>query len=119
MPHYKYSSLAGRLLPSQTHLQPLHPTSLLPVDKADPPKMIWDSIKTKTLKTAPLSAASFSTLDPKLLAKYKKFQANVEKPVFLMGGPPDKILFGATCAIVVVGVAQCFKLFYDMANPKK
>ncbi|XP_003426168.1 uncharacterized protein LOC100115623 isoform X2 [Nasonia vitripennis] len=90
-----------------------------PLNKLNPPNMIWDSIKTKTLKTTSTSSAAFSTLDPKLIAKYKKFQANLEKPVYLMGGTPDKILFGITCVLVAAGVIKSLKLCYDMANPKK
>ncbi len=118
MPCDQFKSFTGRLKES-SQLQPLYPISTNPLNKLNPPKMIWDSIKTKPLKTTSTSSAAFSTLDPKLIAKYKKFQTNLEKPVYLMGGTPDKILFGITCALVAAGVIQSLKLFYDMASPKK
>ncbi|XP_058810183.1 uncharacterized protein LOC131675272 [Phymastichus coffea] len=118
MPFYQFNSSTGRLKKS-AYLQPLYPTSTHPLNKKELLEMIWDSIKTKPLRTISPSSMGFSTLNPKMLAKYKKFQVNVEKPVYLMGGSPDKILFTTTCILVVAGVAQCLKLFYDMANPKK
>lgn len=47
------------------------------------------------------------------------FQAPNHIPIHLKGGPVDKVLFGATVVLCVVGLGGCFQFFYEMAFPPK
>ncbi|XP_077276275.1 uncharacterized protein LOC143905041 isoform X1 [Temnothorax americanus] len=107
MPFYQFNSFTGRLKPS-TNLQPLYPISPLPLQKSEP-VVIYDSIKTKPVTATPKASYCTDkppTLDPKLWAKYKHFQAALDKPVYLAGGKKDKILFAFTVAYVGVCTLQ-------------
>ncbi|XP_058818697.1 uncharacterized protein LOC131681732 [Topomyia yanbarensis] len=42
------------------------------------------------------------------------FQAKSSLPVFLKGGPADRILFLSTCALCGVGILGCLKFIYQM-----
>ncbi|XP_050449998.1 uncharacterized protein LOC126850751 isoform X1 [Cataglyphis hispanica] len=100
MPFYQYNSFTGRIKPS-TSFQPLYPLSPIPLQRTEPPVIIYDTIKTKPVSVTPKSGYCTDkppTLDPKMWAKYKHFQAVIDKPVYLAGGKKDKILFGVTVA---------------------
>ncbi|XP_052893975.1 cytochrome c oxidase subunit 7A1, mitochondrial [Anopheles moucheti] len=58
-------------------------------------------------------------LPESLRKKMITFQAKNELPVFLKGGPADKILFGVTASLCVVGVLGIFKMVYDLGFAKK
>ncbi|CAL1677910.1 unnamed protein product [Lasius platythorax] len=101
MPFYQFNSFTGRLKPS-ANFQPLYPLRSEPV-------MIYDTIKTKPLTVTPKSGYCTDkppTLDPKMWAKYKHFQAALDKPVYLAGGRKDKILFGITVAYLGICTLQ-------------
>ena len=118
MPIYQFNSFSNRLGESN-HLQPLYPLSTNPLSKSEPPKMIYDSIKTKPARISPpVASAQMSTLHPKMLKKYKFYQKNLETPVYLIRGTPDKILFGITCAGVAAGVVYGMGVLYSMAFKK-
>ncbi|KAF7992785.1 hypothetical protein HCN44_005129 [Aphidius gifuensis] len=105
MPSHQFDKFTGRLKNS-TNFQPLSPIAPVPLQQAEPPKMIWDSIKTKpaTILSGP-QAANMSTCCPRVLANQKKFQPPnyMEKEVWKMGGRKDKVLFGITCALMLYG----------------
>ncbi|XP_012222344.1 uncharacterized protein COX7AL2 [Linepithema humile] len=101
MPFYKYNSFTGSIKPS-TNFQPLYPISPRSLQKSEP-VIIYDTIKTKPLTITPKSGYCTDkprTLDPKLWAKFKHYQAIIDKPVYLAGGKKDKLLFGFTVAYV-------------------
>ncbi|XP_032665964.1 uncharacterized protein LOC116841748 isoform X2 [Odontomachus brunneus] len=103
MPFYQFNSFTGSLKPS-TNFQPFFPIKTERV-------MIYDTVKTKpavVTSTAGYCTNKPRTLDPKMWAKYKHFQANLDKPVYLMGGKKDKILFGFTVAYVGLCTMQSF-----------
>ncbi|XP_011637489.1 uncharacterized protein LOC105427460 isoform X1 [Pogonomyrmex barbatus] len=104
MPFYQFNSFTGRLKPS-TNFQPLYPISPLPLQKAEP-VIIYDSAKTKPMTSKNYCTDKPKTLDPKMWAKYKHFQAALDKPVYLAGGKKDKLLFGFTVAYLAVCSAQ-------------
>ncbi|XP_064540851.1 cytochrome c oxidase subunit 7A1, mitochondrial [Drosophila montana] len=54
-----------------------------------------------------------------LASKMKTFQAHNDLPVFLKGGPPDKILFGITAALCGVGLVSIVHMIYTMGFSKK
>ncbi|KAK0089654.1 hypothetical protein PV325_006077 [Microctonus aethiopoides] len=108
MPSYEFNQFTGRLKNS-LHIQPLYPIKPVPLPKTESPKMIWDTIKTKAVKTDVQQTSGYSTISPKVLAKMKHFQADMTKPVFLMGGTPDKILFGVTIALGVICTIETFR----------
>ncbi|XP_011314739.1 uncharacterized protein [Fopius arisanus] len=104
MPFYQFNQFTGRLKNS-TNLQPLYPISPNPLQTADQPTMIWDSVKTQAAKVnspAAGSGGNVSSLPPQVVAKMKKFQTLGWRgtPVYLMGGSPDKILLGLTIAVM-------------------
>ncbi|XP_063990293.1 uncharacterized protein LOC135169326 isoform X2 [Diachasmimorpha longicaudata] len=101
-----------------------------PLPSGDPPKMIWDSIKTQVAKvdapargtaTSASGTVKQSTLPPRLIAKMKKFQQPGWRttPVFLMGGTPDKIFFGATVTLIAVGFVGCIDFVARSLSPNK
>lgn len=47
------------------------------------------------------------------------FQAKNGLPVFLKGGPMDRVLFGTTVVLCGIGLATMGKLFYDLGWKKK
>ncbi|XP_037927790.1 cytochrome c oxidase subunit 7A1, mitochondrial [Teleopsis dalmanni] len=49
----------------------------------------------------------------------KKFQAKNDLPVFLKGGPADKILFGITIACCGLGLMGIVQMAYQMGFKKK
>ncbi|XP_070149892.1 uncharacterized protein [Polyergus mexicanus] len=102
MPFYQYNSFTGRIKPS-TNFQPFYPL------RTEPPVIIYDNIKTKPVSITPKSGYCTdkpATLDPKMWAKYKHFQAAIDKPVYLAGGKKDKILFGFTVAYIGICTLQ-------------
>ncbi|GAB1863251.1 Cytochrome c oxidase subunit 7A-related protein, mitochondrial [Camponotus japonicus] len=108
MPFYQYNSFTGRIKPS-ANFQPLYPLSPVPLQRTEPPVMIYDTIKTKPVTVTPKSGYSTdkpTSLDPKLYQKFKLFQANMDNPVYLAGGKKDKILFGITVAYIGICTVQ-------------
>ncbi|XP_012535270.1 uncharacterized protein LOC105836052 [Monomorium pharaonis] len=107
MPFFQFNSFTGRLKPS-TSFQPLYPISPRSLPEGQP-VMIYDTIKTKPVRVTPKASYCTdkpSTLDPKLWAKFKHFQAALDKPVYLAGGKKDKMLFAFTVAYVGVCTLQ-------------
>jgi hypothetical protein len=47
------------------------------------------------------------------------FQKKDGVPVYLKGGPLDKVLFGITVALCVIGTAASIQTLYVMSYPKK
>ncbi|KAK4303947.1 hypothetical protein Pmani_024073 [Petrolisthes manimaculis] len=64
-------------------------------------------------------AGRMSSVPEALLQKMKIFQKQNNVPIHLKGGPVDKVLFGSTLILCAVGVAGCFRFFYEMSFPKK
>jgi hypothetical protein len=47
------------------------------------------------------------------------FQRIDDLPIHIKGGPIDKVLFGVTMALCVVGIAYSLQTLYVMSVPKK
>ncbi|XP_014468312.1 PREDICTED: uncharacterized protein LOC106741134 isoform X2 [Dinoponera quadriceps] len=107
MSFHKFNPFTGRLKPA-TNFQPFYPLKTEQM-------MIYDTIKTKpatiTAK-ADYCTDKPRTLDPKMWAKYKHFQSDLKKPVYLMGGRKDKVLFGITVALIAVSTAQSLYIVF-------
>ncbi|KAL9923837.1 cytochrome c oxidase subunit 7A-like 2 isoform 2-T2 [Glossina fuscipes fuscipes] len=58
-------------------------------------------------------------LPENLAKKMQTFQANNNLPVFLKGGPADKMLYGITMGLCGVGLLGIVKLLYDLGFKKK
>ncbi|XP_075153134.1 cytochrome c oxidase subunit 7A-like 2 [Haematobia irritans] len=57
---------------------------------------------------------------PEELAKsMEKFQAKSPLPVFLKGGPADKVLFGLTVGLCGIGLIGILDMVYTMGFKKK
>ncbi|XP_053959077.1 cytochrome c oxidase subunit 7A1, mitochondrial [Anastrepha ludens] len=54
-----------------------------------------------------------------LASSMKKFQAHNDLPVFLKGGPADKILFGLTVGLCGLGIVSILEMVYTMGFKKK
>ena len=115
MSFHEFNQFTGRLKQS-TQTQALHPVSPRPLQTTEPPVMIYDSIKTKPVGTSP-AQASYSTLSPKMAALYKKYQADLTKPSYMLGGKKDKLLMAATVAMC--GALFVTNVFYLFQTEKK
>nr|CAD7401970.1 unnamed protein product [Timema poppensis] len=51
----------------------------------------------------------------RLKAKQEKFQENNDLPVWLKGGPMDKVLYQLTCLLCVVGLGMTGHFIYQMS----
>ncbi|XP_004526675.1 cytochrome c oxidase subunit 7A1, mitochondrial [Ceratitis capitata] len=49
----------------------------------------------------------------------KKFQAHNNVPVFLKGGPADKVLFGLTVGLCGLGIVSMLEMIYTLGFKKK
>ncbi|XP_059617081.1 cytochrome c oxidase subunit 7A1, mitochondrial-like [Phlebotomus argentipes] len=58
-------------------------------------------------------------LPENLVRNYKKFQEPNGVPVFLKGGPLDKVLFGTTVFLCGVGILCFANMVYTMGFKKK
>ncbi|XP_043271016.1 uncharacterized protein [Venturia canescens] len=122
MPSYQFNHFTGRLRES-THFQPLYPISATPLHSADPPKMIYDTIKTKPATAG--SARSWSStvqegkLPEKMLKTMVAYQKDVEAPIFLIKGTPDKIMFGMSCVGLAITMGMAFEFLLRRAFPPK
>ncbi|KAK4300402.1 hypothetical protein Pmani_027389 [Petrolisthes manimaculis] len=63
-------------------------------------------------------AGRMSSVPEALLQKMKIFQKQNNVPIHLKGGPVDKVLFGSTLILCAVGVAGCFRFFYEIKNTR-
>ena len=110
MSFHEFNQFTGRLKQS-TQTQALHPLSPRPLQTTEPPVMIYDSIKTKPVGVSPVQA-SYSTLSPKMAALMKKYQADLTKPSYMLGGKKDKVLMAITVALTgSLFVANMYYLF--------
>ncbi|XP_051156019.1 uncharacterized protein LOC127278363 [Leptopilina boulardi] len=120
MPFFKFSHLTGRLT-ENNRLIPLNPIKPIPLESAEIPVIKYDTIKTQAVKSAPATGtqktnSEYGRLHPKNHALMKTLQADLEAPVFLARGAPDKILFGITFALVVGGVLESLRFLVRKAN---
>uniref|UniRef100_A0A1B0FCU9 Uncharacterized protein n=2 Tax=Glossina TaxID=44049 RepID=A0A1B0FCU9_GLOMM len=58
-------------------------------------------------------------LPENLAKKMQTFQAKNDLPVFLKGGPADKMLYGLTMGLCGVGLLGIVKLLWDLGFKKK
>ncbi|XP_076673468.1 uncharacterized protein LOC143371765 [Andrena cerasifolii] len=114
MSFHEFNQFTGRLKQS-TQTQALHPVSPRPL-QATEPIMIYDSIKTKPVGTSP-AQASYSTLSPRMAALYKKYQADLTKPSYMLGGKRDKVLMAVTVALT--GALALSNMYYVIKTEKK
>ncbi|CAL4062747.1 unnamed protein product, partial [Meganyctiphanes norvegica] len=55
----------------------------------------------------------------KIREKYVQFQIDNGKLVHLRGGPFDNLLFAITVSVCGIGLCMCFKVYWDLAWPRK
>nr|XP_033338070.1 uncharacterized protein LOC117227163 [Megalopta genalis] len=103
MSFHEFNPFTGRLKQS-TKVQPLYPVNPRPLQSIEI-DIMYDSIKTKPVKTTAPGTAGYSTLDPKLAKLYRKYQANLETYSYTLGGRKDRILVAATVLLTVTGFA--------------
>lgn len=53
-----------------------------------------------------------------MMTFFSEFQSDLEAPVFLAKGLPDKILFGITVAMVAVGMIESVRFIYLRATKR-
>ncbi|KAI4489042.1 hypothetical protein M0804_004540 [Polistes exclamans] len=111
MTYYEFNPFTGRLKES-TRFQPYYPLKPSALNTAEQ-KLIWDIMTTKPAEVKSSASVGSSTVDPKLLAKYKFFQKDIHKPVYLMGGAKDRILFGITIVLTGLISADVARFVYD------
>ncbi|XP_044732973.1 cytochrome c oxidase subunit 7A-related protein, mitochondrial-like isoform X1 [Chrysoperla carnea] len=119
--HYQFSSFTNRLV-GTNNPHALYPISPVPLSKNDPPNVTYANAHlSKVPEKRAMSSAQggTSTVPAGLLKKMEQFQRKDGLPVFLKGGPVDKVLFGLTMSLCAVGVALSFKVYYDLSYPKK
>ncbi|KAG7213366.1 hypothetical protein KM043_002661 [Ampulex compressa] len=114
MPFHQFNQLTGRLKES-TQLNPFSPIPPVPLQSSEPPKMFFDTVKTKPVQTETATAHK-STLPLKMEKMYKFFQADVHRPVYRYCGKKDSILFGITATLVFASFARSLKFIVDEAN---
>ncbi|XP_076297749.1 uncharacterized protein LOC143217391 [Lasioglossum baleicum] len=114
MPFHEFNQVTGRLKQS-ANTQPLYPVSPRPLQSTEV-DIMYDSVRTKPVKVQSPLRAGLSTLSPKLAELFRKYQADLEKPVYTLGGKKDRVLY----AITIVGLTVGFTLnMYGLLNMKK
>ncbi|XP_045139100.1 cytochrome c oxidase subunit 7A1, mitochondrial-like isoform X2 [Portunus trituberculatus] len=68
---------------------------------------------------AGFSTKKYAPLSRSLAEKMQHFQIPNDLPVHIKGGPVDMILLYITGFICTVGVIDCFRVYYQLAYPKK
>ncbi|XP_076239374.1 cytochrome c oxidase subunit 7A2-like, mitochondrial [Calliopsis andreniformis] len=110
MSFHEFNPFSGRLRRS-TQSQSLSPVLPRPLQSAEVPVMIYDTIKTKPVG-AKSTQGNYSTLSPKMAELYKKYQADLSKPSYLLAGKRDKIMYAITIALTVATtLANSYYLF--------
>ncbi|KZC14669.1 PREDICTED: uncharacterized protein LOC107192784 [Dufourea novaeangliae] len=115
MSFHEFNPFTGRLKQS-TQSQPLYPLSPQPLQSTELPVMMYDTIKTKPVKVASSTVGNYSTLPPKLAELYKKYQADLSKPSYTLGGRKDKVLYAISVVGVIAGFAT--NMYYLIADKK-
>nr|AGM32612.1 cytochrome c oxidase subunit VIIa [Coptotermes formosanus] len=118
--YYRLNNFTGRLIGS-THIQPYYPIGVKPLDKSEPPKVVYHdaSLKPVTHTSPRYSSTSTSNMYAALKKKQELFQRNDGLPIHVKGGPVDKVLFGITMALCVIGTAYSLQTLYVLSYPKK
>ncbi|XP_067009831.1 cytochrome c oxidase subunit 7A2, mitochondrial [Anabrus simplex] len=128
--YYQFNNFTGRLIGNHA-TQPYYPISPIPLNKNDPPKIVFETPSIKmaretvpsrsmsSRKTIPGTNQPYGEVPAKLREKMERFQRNDGVLVHLKGGPVDKILYGATLGLTVVAIGMCLHLVYDLSFPKK
>jgi len=118
--YFRLNNFTGRLIGS-THIQPYFPIGANPLDKSESPKVVYHDAHFKPVShTSPRhSSTSSSNLYAALKKKQQLFQRIDDLPVHIKGGPIDKVLFGVTMALCVVGIGYSLQTLYVMSVPKK
>ncbi|XP_033231053.1 uncharacterized protein LOC117182120 [Belonocnema kinseyi] len=129
MPFHQFSHFTGRLRQSN-QLLPLYPIPPVPLQSSEPPQMMFETIKTKPVQAAAAGSAGSAGsaasklndfgphVSPKNREFMRKLQSDLEAPVFLAKGLPDKILFGITVALVTVGMIESIRFIYLRATKR-
>jgi cytochrome c oxidase subunit 7a len=118
--YFRLNNFTGRLIGS-THIQPYFPIGVNPLEKSDPPKIVYHDASLKPVRqTSPrYSSTSTSNMYAALKKKQALFQKIDDLPVHFKGGSVDKVLFGVTMAFCVIGIAYSLQTLYVMSFPKK
>jgi len=117
--YFRLNNFTGRLIGS-THMQPYFPIGVNPLDKSDSPKIVYHDASLKPVQTSPRhSSTSASNMYAALKKKQALFQRIDDLPVHIKGGPVDKVLFGVTMALCVIGIGYSLQTLYVMSFPKK
>ncbi|XP_076766157.1 uncharacterized protein LOC143433000 [Xylocopa sonorina] len=101
MSFYKFNAFTGTVKPA-SQLEAVYPLAPNPLQKVDPPNMIFDAIKTKVATSIGSKKQGYSTLSPKMIKLQQQYQADLTKPTYLLRGGPDKMLYGFSCAMLAI-----------------
>ncbi|XP_078036586.1 uncharacterized protein LOC144469804 [Augochlora pura] len=112
MSFHEFNPFTGRLKQS-TKIQPLNPLKPYPLQNREV-EIMYDSIKTKPVRTVAPGTAGYSTVNTKLLKLFKQYQTNLETASYTLGGRKDKIMIAASVILTVggfgVNIFQLFKI---------
>lgn len=117
---HQFNNITGRLIGS-SHIQPYYPIGVQPLNKYDPPKIVFQDSTVKPVKVqSPRhSSSSASALYSALQKKQQLFQKKDGVLVHFKGGPVDKALYGLTLALCGVGLIYSLQTLYVLSYPKK
>ncbi|XP_047002061.1 cytochrome c oxidase subunit 7A-related protein, mitochondrial-like [Schistocerca americana] len=126
---FQFNNFTGRLTGS-THMHPYFPVSAQPLERREPPKIIFHSKNEQMARVAPPVRHASQNLIPgtntpygpvpeNLRRKMEHFQKRDGVPVHLKGGPMDRALFGLTVALCAIGLFESFRFYYIMSTPRK
>ncbi|KAK7076750.1 hypothetical protein SK128_024708 [Halocaridina rubra] len=110
---YSFSNFRGRLsAPS-----PLEVPSKFGQGGQEP--VIHYPTGTRFPKEMPARKGFYRPVPDVLLRKMSKFQIDNGLPVHIKGGVFDKLLYGITGVVCMIGVLECFRVYYVLAYPPK
>ncbi|KAK7076749.1 hypothetical protein SK128_024707 [Halocaridina rubra] len=67
------------------------------------------------LSTNTVKCVKYTPVPEPLANKMKLFQLPNDLPVHLKGGPMDKIMYIFTMSVCIVGLIECFHVYYVLA----
>ncbi|XP_033312901.1 uncharacterized protein LOC117212311 [Bombus bifarius] len=116
MSFHQFNAFTGRLKHS-TQLQALYPLSPRPLEKVEPIKMMFDSVKTKPVSTSLSGKQNYSTVPAKLKKLQQEWQADLTKPTYLLRGRSDNMIVAGLSAVSAI----CFvaNMYYLLELRKK
>ncbi|XP_071864519.1 uncharacterized protein [Bombus fervidus] len=115
MSFHQFNAFTGRLKQS-TQLQALYPLSPRPLEKIEPIKMMFDSVKTKP-STVLSGKQNYCTVPAKIKKLQQEWQADLTKPTYLLRGGSDKMIVVGLSAFIAIGFIS--NMYYLLQLKKK